>query len=108
MKIIGKLFFVFIISFTHSTLTLKYFFNKRRNFSEYALGEQTVSYFAKDSLGNSIHISAIDSVGLNKLYNFSRKLPKKKTILILAIHNLIQLIKNKIVKLIILSYLVNN
>jgi hypothetical protein len=83
MKSISFLF-VFIISFTLSILILKFFFDKRINFSEYALGEQTVSSFAKDSLGNSIHISEIDSVGLNKLHNFIRKLPKKKTVLILG------------------------
>jgi hypothetical protein len=81
----SKSFFILlIISFIVSLLILKYSFSKKVNFSEFALGEQTVTYFAQDSLNNNIHISSIDSVAYQNINSFKSIEPDKEVLLILG------------------------
>jgi len=78
------LLIIFIISLFGALLILKVFFSKITDFSTFALGTETVTYWAKDSNENLIHISAIDSVGNNSIINSWTQSGQKNVLLVLG------------------------
>ncbi len=83
MKPIYKIL-LFGVSTLFSILILKFNFSKVDDLSTFALGTQTVTYYAKDRYMNPIHISAIDSIGERIFVNSWVKTGKKNVILILG------------------------
>lgn len=78
------LLIIFIISLFGALLILKVFFSRITDFSTFALGTETVTYWAKDSNKNLIHISAIDSVGNNSIINSWTQAGQKSVLLLLG------------------------
>jgi hypothetical protein len=78
------LLIIFAISLVNAILLLKYCFSTATDFSTFALGTETATYWATDSNRNIIHVSTIDSAGNQTLINSWRKAGKKNVLLVLG------------------------
>lgn len=78
------LIFIFTISLFGTFLILKIFFTRSNDLSTFALGNETVTYWSKDTNDNLIHISAIDSIANNTIINSWSQAGQKDILLILG------------------------
>lgn len=81
----NKLLFakIAIVVFLSYWIVIKYF-SQERHFENLGLGEETVTYWAADSQGNTIHISTIDDSSETKFVDGWEKRGKKPVLLILG------------------------
>jgi hypothetical protein len=75
---------IFMISFFGGVFILKLFFSNSTDLTNFALGNKTVTYWAKDAKDNLIHISTIDSIGNNTIINSWNQAGQKKVLLVLG------------------------
>lgn len=78
------LLFIIVCSFFLTVLIINLYFSSKTNFSNFALGNETVSYWATNENKKPIHISAIDSVSVFSIINTYKNEKKDSTVLILG------------------------
>lgn len=76
--------FIWLFSFVLTFCLLKYTFSTKTDYTTFALGTQTVTYWAKDSLSYPIHISTLDSSNFHLIKKRWKKNNSKNVILILG------------------------
>ena len=83
MKIKFKLLII-ICSIILTIIIVTFKFSTKTNFSDFALGNETVSYWAKDKHNNFVNVASIDSISSSQILNAFYHSNKDSAILILG------------------------